>query len=115
MCLKKPISKHKPPLDEIWVGYKVFTVYREGKYHSEFWSLEYNSKEWYKAGDKLIGTDPIYPEGFHIFKNRKDAEMWADEEQITVKVEGKTIVAEGLQPWLGKDMPAFVAKEMKIL
>lgn len=64
---------------------------------------------------------PFYKRGFHIFKNKKDAELLAkflmgdSKNYVIKKVQFTEILETGYEGWWGKTMPVIVVNKMKIL
>lgn len=99
MCLHANIVIQEPT-DEIRVGYKVGCVTGEkfvtGDRHATFdfntWITDCNTIQ-------IINeeTEELYPCGFHIFKDLKDAQKYKIPQEIIVKVEYRKVVASGQQ------------------
>jgi len=119
MCLSSNGMKRFGPNDDIHVGYKVFCKTKTGKYYPEIksqhrrYSLgnEYNAPKRGKIRESYIEYDT----GFHVFKNIADARCWRDEPDVICEVHAWDIRAVGYQGFAGRDMPAFVTKNMRII
>jgi hypothetical protein len=130
MCLNTVDEKTRK---NVKYGYKIFEVDYNEIYgecysvdgHINFYrkSEPYELNKWYKATDYIIGGGGNkYESGFHVFTNKKDADIWRIWNQKIFKVEVKNIVASGAQFMNIKpsivEMAALnvvVAKEMRIL
>ena len=105
------------------VGYKVFRCDNSRFFRSPLQPYVFEPNTWVTDTSKgtlcLEFSNKRYPTGFHFFKNKKDAEMFARSfhNVVVKKIKVRNIVATGIQFFNGfyKDRPVGVAKDIFII
>lgn len=121
MCLAK-VTRRNPSSKED-VGYKalaknlagkMYSCYQHGKmrtYPTGKWITDTNHHSVAVNSIRGMGT---FPAGFHIFKNKRDAERWSDihiHHPVIVRVKYRRVSVTGLGYW---HEPIVVARQMLI-
>jgi len=123
MCLDKVTKLYDPPQAKERVAWKVFR--KDGE---DLWpECRHEDKphlkgKWMRSGRGWISTvNGDYPNGFHCFERKEDAEAWRmdasfQQDLIVMKVRVRKVVGRGMQEIesFGSFRRCILAREMKI-